>query len=119
VKKRRESAVSPPRRRRRALENALLLIGCVLVIDALVGDKGLLAMIEARQQFRTLERSLAEVRAQNAERFMRKRRSRETLHRITRPPGAAIDRWRKLPIVKDVAPPSALVHAFPPTVLHW
>ena len=30
-------------------------LGCVLVIDALVGDKGLLAMIQARQEYRTLE----------------------------------------------------------------
>ena len=37
----------------------------MLLIDALVGDKGLLAMLEARQRFRELEQSLAAARAHN------------------------------------------------------
>lgn len=77
------------------------------MIDALVGDKGLLAMIQARQQYRTLERSLAEVRSENA-------RLREEARRLREDPSAVEDLARrelglikpgeKLFIVKDVAP---------------
>ena len=84
-----------------------LLAGVVLVIDALVGDKGLLAMIQARQEYRTLEKSLADVRAQNA-------RLREQARRLREDPAAVEDLARrelglikpgeKLFIIKDVAP---------------
>ena len=77
------------------------------MIDALVGDKGLLAMIQARQQYRTLERSLAEVRSENA-------RLREEARRLREDPSAVEDLARrelglikpgeKLFIIKDVAP---------------
>jgi len=101
------STGQPRRRSRRILQYAFLLAGCVLVIDALVGDKGLLAMIQARQQYRTLERSLAEVRSENA-------RLREEARRLREDPSAVEDLARrelglikpgeKLFIVKDVAP---------------
>ena len=84
-----------------------LLAGVVLVIDALVGDKGLLAMIQARQEYRTLEKSLADVRAENA-------RLREQARRLREDPAAVEDLARrelglikpgeKLFIIKDVAP---------------
>jgi cell division protein FtsB len=65
VKKKIASSSSQPRRRR-AIENILLVIGCVLMIDALVGDKGLLAMLDARQTYREIEESLAALRSENA-----------------------------------------------------
>jgi cell division protein FtsB len=89
------------------MQYVFLLAGVVLVIDALVGDKGLLAMIQARQQYRTLEKSLAEVRAENA-------RLREQARRLREDPTAVEDLARrelglikpgeKLFIIKDVAP---------------
>ena len=107
LKKTPASTGQPRRRSRRILQYAFLLAGCVLVIDALVGDKGLLAMIQARQQYRTLERSLAEVRSENA-------RLREEARRLREDPSAVEDLARrelglikpgeKLFIVKDVAP---------------
>ena len=79
----------------------------MLVIDALVGDKGLLAMIQARQQFRALEQSLADVRAENA-------RLRDEARRLREDPTAVEDLARrelglmkpgeKLFIIRDVAP---------------
>ena len=100
-------AVPPRRRRRRAIQYALVLVGGVLVIDALVGEKGLLAMLEARQQYRALEQSLAEARAENV-------RLREEARRLREDPAAIEDLARrelglikpgeKLFIVKDVAP---------------
>ena len=89
------------------VQYVFLLAGCVLVIDALVGDKGLLAMIQARQAYRTLEGSLADVRAENA-------RLREQARRLREDPAAVEDLARrelglikpgeKLFIIKDVAP---------------
>ena len=84
-----------------------LAAGCVLVIDALVGDKGLLAMIQARQEFRALVQSLAEVRAENT-------RLRDEARRLREDPQAVEDLARrelglmkpgeKLFIIKDVVP---------------
>ena len=97
----------PRRRRRRAVQYFFLLVGCVLMIDALVGEKGLLAMMQARQQYRSLEGSLGEVRAENI-------RLREEARRLREDPDAVEDLARrelglikpgeKLFIVKDVAP---------------
>jgi cell division protein FtsB len=107
LKKTPASTGHPRRRSRRILQYVFLLAGCVLVIDALVGDKGLLAMIQARQEFRTLERSLGEVRSENA-------RLREEARRLREDPSAVEDLARrelglikpgeKLFIIKDVAP---------------
>ena len=107
LKKTPASTGHPRRRGRRILQYVFLLAGSVLVIDALVGDKGLLAMIQARQQYRTLERSLAEVRTENA-------RLREEARRLREDPSAVEDLARrelglmkpgeKLFIIKDVAP---------------
>ena len=101
------STGQPRRRSRRILQYAFLLAGCVLVIDARVGDKGLLAMIQARQQYRTLERSLSDVRSENA-------RLREEARRLREDPTAVEDLARrelglikpgeKLFIIKDVEP---------------
>ncbi len=96
-----------PRRGRRALQLALVVVSCVLVIDALMGDKGLLAMMQARRSYRALEGSLGELRAENA-------RLREQARRLREDPAAIEDLARrelglirpgeKLFIVKDVVP---------------
>ena len=110
MKKPTESSAGPPRRRRRALQNALLIVGCVLVIDALVGDKGLLAMLQARQTYRDLEQSLADVRAENADLRDEARRLREdpsAIEDLARQELGLIKPGEKLFIVKDVPTPNA------------
>lgn len=97
------------RRRRRAVQYAVVLVGCILVVDALVGDKGLLAMMKARAQYRALEASLEQARAENA-------RMREEARRLREEPGAIEDLARrelglikpgeKLFIIRDVPPAS-------------
>lgn len=98
----------PPRRRhRRVVQYVFLLAGCVLVIDALVGDKGLLAMIQARQTYRALEGSLAEVRAENARLREQARRLREdpaAVEELARRELGLIKPGEKLFIIKDIAP---------------
>ena len=102
------SSQQPRRRSRRVLQYVFMLAGCVLVIDALVGDKGLLAMIEARQQYRALEQSLSEVRGENARLREEARRLREdpaAVEELARRELGLIRPGEKLFIVKDVGPP--------------
>ena len=42
-----------------------MLIGCVVFVDALVGEKGLLETTKKRQQFQVLEQSIRRARAEN------------------------------------------------------
>ena len=62
----RSSASTARRRGRRAIEYALLLIGCVVFVDALVGEKGLLETVKKRQEFAVLEQSIRRAKAENA-----------------------------------------------------
>ena len=95
------------RRRRRALLYFVLLVGSVLVVDAIVGEKGLLAMLQARQQYRSLEESLAGLRSENARLREEGRRLREdpaAVEELARRELGLIKPGEKLFIVKDVAP---------------
>jgi cell division protein FtsB len=74
--------VTPPKatlasRGRRLLRHALLFITLVIVIDAVAGEKGLLALLQARREYSALERSLERARAENAELREMARRLRE------------------------------------------
>ena len=95
------------RRRRRALLYFVLLVGSVLVVDAIVGEKGLLAMLQARQQYRSLEESLAGLRSENARLREEGRRLREdpaAVEELARRELGLIKPGEKLFIVKDTAP---------------
>ena len=81
----------------------------MLFIDALVGDKGLLAMLQARQQYRDLEQSLAEVRAENADLREEAERLREdptAIEELARRDLGLIKPGEKLFIVKDIPTPN-------------
>lgn len=103
-------AANPPKatlasRGRRLLRHALLFITLVIVVDAIAGEKGLLALLEARRDYAALERSLARARAENAE-------LREMARRLREDPSAIEEQARRelglikpgevLFIVKDV-----------------
>ena len=95
----------PRRRRSRVVQYLVVAVGCVLIIDALVGDRGFLAMLKARQQYRTLEASLARSRAENAQLRDQARRLREdpqAIEDIARRELGLIRPGEKLFIVKDV-----------------
>ena len=64
-------------RGRRLLRHALVFITAVIIIDAIAGEKGLLALLEARREYSALERSLERARAENAELRDMARRLRE------------------------------------------
>jgi cell division protein FtsB len=102
-----ESKTTAPRRGRRTLRYVLVFIGVVIVVDALVGEKGLLAMRQARQDYQSLEPSLSSAKAENE-------RLREEARRLREDPRAVEDLARrelglikpgeKLFIVRDVPP---------------
>ena len=109
MKKGRQHADSTPSapRRRRAVEYLLLFIGCVLVADALVGEKGLLAIIHARQEYQVLAQALHAARSENARLREDARRLREdpsAIEEIARRELGLIRPGEKLFIVKDVRP---------------
>ena len=62
---------------RRTLQYLLMFIGWVLVVDAVVGERGLSAMIQARKQYGALHESLADARRENARLREETRRLRE------------------------------------------
>ncbi len=64
-------------RGRRLLRHGLVFITFVIVVDAIAGEKGLLALLQARREYATLERSLERARAENAELRDQARRLRE------------------------------------------
>ena len=97
----------PRRRRGRVVRYLVLAVGCVLIVDALVGDRGLLAMLKARQQYRTLETSLVRSRAENARLREQARELREdpnAIEEIARRELGLIRPGEKLFIIKDVKP---------------
>ena len=64
-------------RGRRWLRHALLFVTLVIVIDAIAGEKGLLALLQARREYAALERSLERAREENADLREMARRLRE------------------------------------------
>ena len=97
---------TPPRRRGGKIVRYLIVaVGCVLIIDALVGDRGFLAMLKARQQYRTLETSLVRSRDENAQLREQARQLREdplAIEDIARRELGLIRPGEKLFIIKDV-----------------
>lgn len=83
------TAGGAPRGRRRGLiEAAFVFVGCVLLLDALVGEKGLVEILRARQEYRALEQTLADARAENA-------RMREEIRRLSTDADAVEDLARR------------------------
>jgi cell division protein FtsB len=96
---------TPRRRRSRIVRYLVIAVGCVLIIDALVGDRGFLAMLKARQQYRALEASLVQSRAENARLRDEARELREdprAIEDIARRELGLIRPGEKLFIIKDV-----------------
>lgn len=92
-------------RGRRLFRHILVFITLVIIVDAIGGEKGLLALLQARREYAALERSLERARAENAE-------LREMARRLREDPSAIEEQARRelglikpgevLFIVKDV-----------------
>ena len=64
-------------RGRRLLRHGLVFVTLLIVVDAIAGEKGLLALLQARREYSALERSLERARTENAELRDMARRLRE------------------------------------------
>ena len=93
------------RRGRRAIEYALLFIGCVVFVDALVGEKGLLETVKKRREFRALEQSIQRARTENEQlrqESTRLRKDPTAIEDLARRELGLIKPGEHLFIVKDV-----------------
>ena len=89
------------------MQYLLIVVALVLVIDALVGEKGFLEIVKKGQEYRVLEQSLADARAENARLRDQARQLREdpdAIENIARRELGLIKPGEKLFIVKDVGP---------------
>ncbi len=106
--KRKAGRFSQPEQSRRIVRWLLIFVASIIVVDGLVGDRGLLAMLRARQQYDELSAAITRQREENA-------RLRETVRRLTDDPSAIEEVARrelgmirpgeKLIIIKDLPAP--------------
>lgn len=86
-----------------------MFVAALIVVDGLVGERGLLATLRARRGYDELSATIARERAENARLREQVRRLREdpaTIEEIARRELGLIHPGEKVFIIKDVAPPS-------------
>ena len=94
-------------RGRRVARYVLGFVTAILVIDAVFGEKGLVALLKARRDFAGVEASLAHARAENARLREQARRLREdpaAIEEIARRELGLIKPGEKLFIIREVKP---------------
>jgi cell division protein FtsB len=85
----------------------LVLLGVVIFVDALVGDQGVLATMQAHQDYKHVEQLLEQARAENAWLRERSRRLRDdptAIEDLARRELGLIKPGEKLFILRDVRP---------------
>ena len=93
----------------RILLGLFFFVACVLVVDALVGDQGLVATMRARKQYDRLAGDLARLRSENAALREETRRLREdpaAIEEIARRELGLMSPGEKLFIIRDIDPPA-------------
>jgi len=95
------------RRGRRIVQHALVFIGCVLFVDALVGEKGLLETRRKEREYHQLQQETTQLLEENG-------RLGDEIDRLRTDPAAVEERARrdlglikpgeKVFIIRDVAP---------------
>lgn len=89
---------------RRIVRYVLALVTIILIVDAIVGEKGLLALFQARRQYQAVEAALVEVRANNEHLREEARRLREdasAIEELARRELGLIRPGEKLFIIKE------------------
>jgi cell division protein FtsB len=92
---------------RRILAGFGFFIVCLLIVEALVGDQGLVATMRARRQYDRLSADIARLQAENARLREEARRLREdpaAIEEIARRDLGLMSPGEKLFIIKDVVP---------------
>jgi cell division protein FtsB len=95
---------------RRIVQFLLIFAAVLTMVDGLVGDRGLPAMLHARHEYDELAASIARQNAENARLREEARRLREDpaiIEEIARRELGLIKPGEKVFIVKDVPPPAA------------
>jgi cell division protein FtsB len=96
-----------PARNRRIVQFLLVFIASVIVVDGLVGDRGLLAMLRARREYDALAATIARQRAENLRLRDEARRLRDdpaAVEEVARRELGLIKPGEKVFIIKDVPP---------------
>lgn len=89
---------------RRLVRYVLALVTLILIVDAVVGEKGLLTLFQARRQYQAVEAALEHARENNAELREQARRLREdasAVEELARQELGLIRPGEKLFIVKE------------------
>ena len=98
---------APRQRGRRLVQYGLLFLGCLLFLDALVGETGLVENLKARQQFQAIERSLARLKSDN-ERLRKDaellKKDPDTIEGVARRELGLMKPGEKIFIIKDADP---------------
>jgi cell division protein FtsB len=96
-----------PTRNRRVVHLLLLFVASIIVVDSLVGERGLLGMLRARHQYDELSAAIVRQRADNARLRDQARRLREdpaAIEEIARRDLGLIKPGERVFIIKDVPP---------------
>jgi len=86
----------------------LLFVACLIVVDGLIGDRGLLAILRARQEYDDLAATIARQRAENARLRDEARRLKDdpaAIEEVARRELGLIRPGERVFIIKDVTPP--------------
>ena len=106
-RKRNAPKAKRPERSRRMIYLLLFVVAGAILVDGLVGDRGLVAMLRARHQYDGLSDMIARQRAENARLREEARRLKEdpaAIEEVARRELGLIKPGERLFIVKDVAP---------------
>ena len=96
-----------PGRTRRVVRYLLLAITVILLVDAVVGEKGLMALLQARREFAAVERALERSRNDNTTLRETARRLREdpaAIEAVARKDLGLIRPGEKVFIIRDAPP---------------
>ncbi|MDE3155246.1 MAG: septum formation initiator family protein [Acidobacteriota bacterium] len=103
-------AAPRPGRNRRYVNLALLFVISVIAMEGLIGNRGFLAMLQARRQYDQLEETIAREKAENARLAEEARLLREdpaTIEDVARRELGLMMPGEKVFIVKDVPAPDS------------
>ena len=107
AKDRRPAESRNPATTRRIVQILLVFLASVILVDALVGDRGLLATMRARHEYDELAATIARERSENAQLRDEARRLREdpsAIEEIARRELGLIKPGEKVFIVQDITP---------------
>jgi len=103
------SDLTPRKRRRRIVESALVVIGCLVLVDSLIGEHGVIKTQRARKEARIEQQALDLAKAETI-RLREQRQLLETdwptIEDAARRELGLIKPGEKLFIIKDVPPAS-------------